>query len=34
MRQSNKMAKHTQKIRRQIADELLERAWPFCEIGI
>ena len=32
-RQSHKMAKHTQTIRRQIADELLECVWPFCEIG-
>ena len=23
----------TQTIRRQIADELFERVWPFCEIG-
>ena len=27
------MAKHTQTIRRQIADELFECVWPFCEIG-
>ena len=27
------MAKHTQTIRRQIADELLECVRPFCEIG-
>ena len=27
------MAKHTETIRRQIADELFERVWPFCEIG-
>ena len=27
------MVKHTQTIRRQIADELFEFAWPFCEIG-
>ena len=27
------MVKHTQTIRRQIADELLECVWPFCEIG-
>ena len=24
------MAKHTQTIRRQIADELFECVWPFC----
>ena len=29
----NKVAKHTQKIRRQFADELLECDWPFCGIG-
>ena len=29
-RQSHKMAKHTQTIRRQIADELFEWVWPFC----
>ena len=28
------MLKHTQKIRRQIADELFEYVWPFCEIGV
>ena len=27
------MDKHTQTIRRQIADELFECVWPFCEIG-
>ena len=27
------MVKHTQTIRRQIADELFERVWPFCGIG-
>ena len=27
------MVKHTQTIRGQIADELLECVWPFCEIG-
>ena len=27
------MAKHTQTIRRQNADELFECVWPFCEIG-
>ena len=32
-RQSQKMVKHTQTIRRQIADELFERVWPFCGIG-
>ena len=32
-RQSHKMVKHTQTIRRQIVDELFECAWPFCEIG-
>ena len=32
-RQSHKMAKHTQTIRRQIADELFESVWPFYEIG-
>ena len=29
----NKMAKHTQTIRRQFADELFECVWPFCGIG-
>ena len=27
------MAKYIQTIRRQIADELFECVWPFCEIG-
>ena len=27
------MVKHTQTILRQIADELFEYVWPFCEIG-
>ena len=27
------MAKHTQTIRWQIANELFECVWPFCEIG-
>ena len=27
------MVEHTQTIRRQIADELSECVWPFCEIG-
>ena len=27
------MIKHTQTIRRQIADELFECVWPFCGIG-
>ena len=27
------MVKHTQTIRRQIADESFEYVWPFCEIG-
>ena len=31
--QSHKMVKHTQTIRRQIADELFECVWLFCEIG-
>ena len=29
-RQSHKMAKHTQTIRRKIADELFECVWPLC----
>ena len=29
MRQSHKMVKHTQTIRRQIGDELFECVWPF-----
>ena len=28
-----KMVKHTQTIRKQIADELFEYVWPFCGIG-
>ena len=32
-RQSRKMVKHTQTIRRQFADELFESVWTFCEIG-
>ena len=27
------MAKHTQTIRRQFANELFECVWPFCGIG-
>ena len=27
------MVKHTQTIRRQIAEELFECVWSFCEIG-
>ena len=27
------MVKHIQTIRRQIADELFECIWPFCDIG-
>ena len=27
------MAKHTQTIRREIADKLFECVWPFCWIG-
>ena len=27
------MAKHTQTVRRQIADELFECVWPFCGVG-
>ena len=30
---SHKMVKHSQTIRQQIADELFESVWPFCEIG-
>ena len=33
MRQSHKMAKHNQTIRRQIAYELFECVWPFYEFG-
>ena len=32
-RQSHKIVKHTETIRRQIADELFECVWPFCWIG-
>ena len=32
-RQIKKMAKHTQTIRRQFADELFECVWSFCGIG-
>ena len=32
MNQSRKMVKHTQTIRLQIDDELLEFVWPFCGI--
>ena len=32
-RQNHKMVKHTQTIRRQFADELIERVSPFCGIG-
>ena len=28
------MAKHTQTICRQITNELFERVWPLCEIGV
>ena len=31
-RQSHKMVKHTQTIRRKFADELFEFVWPFCEL--
>ena len=31
-RQFHKTVKRTQTIRRQIADELFECVWPFCEI--
>ena len=30
---SHKMVKYTQTICQQIADELFECVWPFCEIG-
>ena len=30
--ESHKMFKHTQKIRRQIGNELFECVWPFCGI--
>ena len=32
-RQSHKMVKHTQTICQQIAKELFEYVWPFCDIG-
>ena len=32
-RQYHKMVKHTQAIRRQIADKLFECVSPFCDIG-
>ena len=32
-RQYQKMVKHTQTIRRQIADEWFDCAWSFCGIG-
>ena len=32
-RQPHEMVKHTQKIRRLTADELLGYVWPFCGIG-
>ena len=32
-RQSHKMVKHTQTIRRQFPDELFECVWPFRDIG-
>ena len=32
-RQSHKMVKHTQTIRRRIADELFDCVWPICWIG-
>ena len=32
-RQSHKMAKHTQTIRRQIANELFDCVRTFCEVG-
>ena len=32
-RQINKLAKHTQTIRRQFADELFECVRPFCAVG-
>ena len=28
------MAKHTQTIRQQFADELFECVWPFCRIDV
>ena len=32
-RQSHKMVKDIQTIRRQFAEELFECVWPFCDIG-
>ena len=32
-RQYHKMVKHTETIRRQIADELFECVWPFCRVA-
>ena len=32
IRKPHKMVKHTQTIRRQIADELFECVWPFYEV--
>ena len=32
-RQSHKMVKHNQTIRRQFVDELFGCAWSFCDIG-
>ena len=32
-RQPHKVVKHTQTIRRQIADELFEYVWPFLGVG-
>ena len=31
--QPDKMVKHTQTTRQQIAHELFECVWPFCEVG-
>ena len=33
MRQLHKMAKHTQTIRRLLADEWFECVWPLCGVG-
>ena len=33
-RQSHKMVKHPQTIRRVLAEELLKCAWPFCRVII
>ena len=33
MRQPHKMAKHTQTIRRLLANELFECVWPLCGVG-